>query len=570
MPSPPTVSAGGIFGGGRSLTDLRTYEPKDYTAPAYVATNQVEGMHRWPRFSWTNQITDVFQEDTRNEYIKGVAIGSIITLFVFIVWALVLVLLKCAGKRVGCASGRPRKPKEPKIAGSITEESYQKTMKSWKAAVRKYERRLLISRIIFLLAGVGVIVSAVLFFVLGVGSLINSLGDVQSSIVETEDILQQLHDLTGDFIDMSVQADADREVFVETTDTVCNGVVDAAVDNFVSEDVQQQIASVISTVESIDDSLRESLTDLQGDLAEAITMTEDINSGLDQAYPFLYATAAVMGVAVILALCLMIEVIMAWRGRKMRNCFVSCMKNAVILPIFFLFILLSWLFASLFQLVAIGGSDFCVKPDATIEFVLKKYVEDRMSPVLFAYLTYYLRCQTDVNPTEIIAEAAPLWDGIGAVHTFIEYAESNADAVNSVCSGSGQTIQSLASVLHSSLHAFNGLLVVALNLLDCATFNPIYVSALHEGLCANGASGLAWLFSTLLCMGIFSMIMITLRAARSETEGGARYVEDVDGGYEPYRPEKMAQNEEEHDLALRQDSTVPESGPPVIEPDTSY
>lgn len=567
-PQPP-VSAG-VVGGGRALAELLRYEPEDYTAPAYIATSQVEGMHQWPRFGWTDQIIDVFQEDQRNEYIKGVAIGSIITLFVFIVWALVLVLLKCAGKRVGCASGRPRKPKEPKIAGSITGESYQKTMNSWKAAVRKYERRLLISRIIFLLAGVGVIVSSVLFFVLGVGSLINSLNDVQNSIGETEGILTQLHNLTGDFIDMSVQADADRDVFVETTDTVCNRVVDAAVDNLVSEEVQQQIASVISTVETIDDSLQESLTYLQGDLDEAITMTQDINSSLDQAYPFLYATAAVMGVAVILALCLMIEVVMAWRGRKMRNCFVSCMKNAVILPIFFLFILLSWLFASLFQLVAIGGSDFCVNPDTTIEFVLNKYVEDRMSPVLFAYLTYYLRCQADVNPTEIIAEAAPLWDGIGAVHNFIEYVETNADAVNGVCSGSGQTIQNLASILHSSLHAFNGLLVVALNLLDCATFNPIYTSALHQGMCINGASGLAWLFSTLLCMGIFSMIMITLRAARSETEGGARYVEDVDGGYEPYDPEKMAQNEEDHDLALRHDNTVPESGPPVIEPDTSY
>ena len=30
------------------------------------------------------------------------------------------------------------------------------------------------------------------------------------------------------------------------------------------------------------------------------------------------------------------------------------------------------------------------------------------------------------------------------------------------------------------------------------------------------------------------MIMITLRSARSESEGGAEYVEDIDGGYEPY------------------------------------
>jgi len=569
--SPSTFESGDHgHGHDRALGELLRYVPDDYTAPTYTATNQVQGMHQWPRFGWTNQITDAFQEEQRNEYIKGVAIGSIITLLVFIVWALILVCLRCAGKRVGCASGRPRKPREPRVAGSITEESYQKNMNSWKAAVRKYERRLLVSRIIFLLAGLGVIVSSILFFVLGVGSLVNSLGDVQNSIGETEGILTQLHNLTGSFIDQSVQANADRDDFVETTESVCTRAVDAAVDNLVGEDVQQQIASVISTVDAIDESLRETLTDLQGDLDEAITLTSDINNSLDNAYPFLYATAAVMAVAVILALCLMIEVILAWRGRKMRNCFVSCMKNAVILPIFFLFILLSWLFASVFQLVAIGGSDFCVNPDATVEFVLGKYVEDKMSPVLFAYLTYYLRCQADVEPFEIIAEANPLWESIDAVHDFIEYVENNAGAVNGVCGGSASPIQNIANILQSSLHAFNGLLIIALNLLKCSTFNPIYVSALHNGMCVNGASGLSWLFSTLLCMGICSMIMITFRAARSETEGGARNVDDVDGGYEPYDPEKMAPNDEDHDLVLRQDSSVPESGPPVIEPDTSY
>lgn len=549
--------------GGRALDALLQYEPDNYGAPDYIPTRQVTEMHDWPRWGWTKQFTSVFEEqDQRSEYIKGVAIGSIITLFVFIVWALVLLCLKCAGKRVGCASGVPRKPEEPKLAGSISEETYQRNLRKWTTAVTKHERQLLISRIIFLSSGVGVIVSSILFFVMGVGSLVNSLNDIQGSIGDTRNILVELHNITGTFIEVGEETAADRDAFADETNGLCV-VVDAAVDNALGEEVQQEIDDVVETLQGVDDFLRDTAESLQGDLAEAIQYAEDAHDTVNYAYPFLYCTAAVMGILIIIAICLMIEVALAWRGRKMKNCFVSCMKNAVILPIFFLFVILSWLFASLFQVAAIGSADFCYQPEITVDYLLEKYVAERMSPVLFAYLTYYLRCSVDRLPTQINSEADLFWTAVNTVHDFLEYAENNGDSIINVCGdGSLNLIQTLASALHSTLHVANDLLIAVLNLLKCSTFNPIYVGVLHNGLCVNGASGLAWLFSTLLCMGIFSMIMITLRAGRMESEGGARYVEDIDGGYEPYNPaRKSFANEEDHDLALEQDA-------PVIEPDT--
>jgi len=547
---------------GRELDPLLEYEPDDYTPPVYTATRQVKGMHDWPRFGRTTEFVSALEEDQRSQYITGIAVGSIITLAVFIVWALVLIGLKCAGKRVGCASGKPRKPEEPNIAGSINEETYQRNMSRWTKANQGYERRLLVNRIIFLLSGIGVIVSSILFFTMGVGSLANSLNDAQGSITETQDILISLHNATGTFINMSYTAEESRDEFIGLTDSVCGNVVNAAAETALEQEAQQMIDDVVETLSEADDFLRDASSDLQNDLSVAIQYAEDANNTVSKAYPFLYCTAAVMGILIIIVICLMIEVVLAWRGRKMRNCFVSCMKNGVILPIFFLFIILSWLFASLFQLAAIGSADFCVQPEQHVDYVLNKYVAKNMSPVLFAYLTYYLRCQSEFAPVELISEAEPLWNGIDVVHDFLEYIADNGVSITSVCgSGNLNAIQDLASALHSTLHVVNGLFVVALNLLQCSTFNPIYTGVLHDSLCVNGASGLVWLFSTLLCMAIFSMLMVTVRSARSEGEGGAEYVEDIDGGYEPYDPKKSFANEEQHDLAL-------EEQPPIIEPDT--
>mmetsp|Transcript_41435 Transcript_41435/g.42059 ORF Transcript_41435/g.42059 Transcript_41435/m.42059 type:complete len:225 (-) Transcript_41435:429-1103(-) len=50
-------------------------------------------------------------------------------------------------------------------------------------------------------------------------------------------------------------------------------------------------------------------------------------------------------------------------------------------------------------------------------------------------------------------------------------------------------------------------------LLSCKTWNPIYVQTVYEGTCENSVAALLWIFSTLLLIGICSMIMITLRAS---------------------------------------------------------
>ena len=56
----------------------------------------------------SGNVTDLFSSvrGDQREYIDGLLVVSVIFSFLFLIWAFILIVLKCKGKEVGCASGR--------------------------------------------------------------------------------------------------------------------------------------------------------------------------------------------------------------------------------------------------------------------------------------------------------------------------------------------------------------------------------------------------------------------------------------------------------------------------------
>ena len=56
----------------------------------------------------SGNFTDLFSSvrEEQRDYIDGLLVVSVIFSFLFLIWAFVLIILKCKGKEVGCASGR--------------------------------------------------------------------------------------------------------------------------------------------------------------------------------------------------------------------------------------------------------------------------------------------------------------------------------------------------------------------------------------------------------------------------------------------------------------------------------
>ena len=101
--------------GERVLHPLPEFQPDTYVPRNFTSTRLIERMHNWPRFGLTRDISSLTSGESQQQqnYVVGVVIGSLIILFLAIIWLLVLLVLKCLGKRVGCASGKPRRPERP-------------------------------------------------------------------------------------------------------------------------------------------------------------------------------------------------------------------------------------------------------------------------------------------------------------------------------------------------------------------------------------------------------------------------------------------------------------------------
>ena len=95
-------------------------------------------------------------------------------------------------------------------------------------------------------------------------------------------------------------------------------------------------------------------------------------------------------------------------------------RYAIIWPVFIFFLILFWIFALVFLVTSLSGSDFCVKPDQVVEGTLEQY-KDRFHSVIFTFLIYYVSgCK--VRP-----------DGEGSKYTAFDQLDVSYFADTNIC-----------------------------------------------------------------------------------------------------------------------------------------
>lgn len=257
----------------------------------------------------------------------------------------------------------------------VSDIEYEEAMRQYDRKMERFWWKINLTRIGYLLAGVFIIVAAILFYVMGIGSLIKSMTDMQGTLSESDEVLNRSIFVADTYIASSSELRTARSQFHGDVNSFCPTVADhvnlTSVDSTVGEslgaeveaEIKKLLEGVLDGIAGFSTSLEESAADMRSDLANVKSSVKSLNESLNLAYPFLYAAIAVTVVLIIIVLCLMASVIMAWRRRKAKRCFVKCMRNGIILPIFVIFMLLAWLFATMFLFIAIGGSDYCVSPD---------------------------------------------------------------------------------------------------------------------------------------------------------------------------------------------------------------
>ena len=134
--------------------------------------------------------------------------------------------------------------------------------------------------------------------------------------------------------------------------------------------------------------------------------------------------------------------------------------------------------------VSIASADACFDPDATVLEQVKARMSVKNSETAFAFAEHVVTCTGETDITENLDEALA---ALTAAQGSLKGHRSEIEAFCQPKLG--------VKVLFGSTNASLFAVASAIKLTDCATVNPIYVNAVHQGWCTNVMGGTVQFFS---------------------------------------------------------------------------
>ena len=407
------------FGSHRELYPMLNWTDSNYTPTEYVAPGAIEQTHNQPRWGHTNNLgalIDANSEETDQDYVLGVIIGAMIILIVALVWFFAIAILKIMGeKKVGFLAGRLVRPVDLNNLPDTTDEkggvevvmenegeeqplnkeagaenevdeaiAVTNNNNEFSPAEKIFNRKVWAVRIMFVLSGILVMISGGLFYGKGVVSFKNSIDEVRFGLGLVQVAALKGITLTDDLLKDKDEINEELEPTQQTVDE--KGQI-CGLDTEVSTQIRSVYDEFVISVEELTNMLDGTLEDFSSDLRSLISLTESIDDSLDSADIVFYVLIAVSIVLICIIMAMIASVILVWRGYD--NCFTRCIKNLAIWPLFVFFLVMSWIFATLFLVLSLGGADFCISPDEHVQTVLSQR-GDQFEGIIFSFIVYYV------------------------------------------------------------------------------------------------------------------------------------------------------------------------------------
>jgi len=546
------ASMGLLHSGGEAIhlfDPLETYNATPFTPKPYDVSRNVADQHDTYRFGHTNNFGALASgllgsSDTATDYIVGVCSAAMLIFGIALLWFMVIVGLKIAGqKKVGFLAGRLEHPElgaaphdadegpgtlpiieeepsteaeiesllesdatSPLILSTNIESDLKRAKKD-----KKFNRKVLAVRAAFVLSGIGVIISGALFYSKGVVAFQRSLDSFHGGIDLVQQTAYEAINLTETVIN---DQDALKTDFTRTKDeaggSLCKGDGDLAGKiNNATQEIQSDVEELGSMVTGI-------LSGFGNDLRELITLTETVDNAMTSADIIFYVTISISIIIGVLIISMLVVTFFSARG--VSNCCTKFTTNAILWPVFTFFLILFWIFALLFLVMSLAGSDFCIKPDVIVETTIRHFQDQFNSPI-FEFLIYYVSGCSIVpdSADQFVDVSNQITDVLNTVNILSEnLIDTDIGSLESQCGldkAAASALQGGAELLQNTAHVLNNSWIQVRQLLECKTFNPIYTTFVHDAVCVQGVEGLTWLFSTSLFLTLFAMMMIMFRAA---------------------------------------------------------
>jgi len=138
------------------------------------------------------------------------------------------------------------------------------------------------------------------------------------------------------------------------------------------------------------------------------------------------------------------------------------------------------------------------------------------NPIFFNLVVCTKKCQGTSPFSLLNSDQSFVGDTMNTIYSFKQTLNSTGlDGLVS-CNVSAyqfDTIQAYTTTLYSNLVNVSRSVADVSSLVNCATLGPIYEDVVYRDVCTQYPQYFMWIFSSLLGISVFGMIMITLRAS---------------------------------------------------------
>ncbi|GKY93328.1 hypothetical protein MPSEU_000300400 [Mayamaea pseudoterrestris] len=286
------------------------------------------------------------------------------------------------------------------------------------------------------------------------------------------------------------------------------------------DDLQNTVSLVADRYKFLHDGLASNLTGVQSALAETDYLLDNVDAYYNETSKFLWLVPCVLLFLSIFVGIALYGVFLAWQDESNRS-IQRWLSNGV-LPFLILYALSSWAMAAVLAITNAIGSDSClygsVQTGSPMNMIGAVLAYSDISPngTLYNFIDKYTGgCQAG-EPNQILQyleEDVNLL--IRYMYSKLSQIDTNArDDLISMCGGDGVSeflkgsndLGKLLSIISTALSS-------SIQSLSCSKVRPIYTHVVEESICSDATEAAAAAFLLFLILGASLLVMISLRAA---------------------------------------------------------
>jgi len=515
-------------------------------------------INKIPRIGHSNDISLLASsnEDLQKDYALGVIIFACVILVFCAIWAIILIVLKCLGYRVGCAAGIPPiKPEEPHLhrhhplhkgieaiptrGGSsiitgmtgftgtvvtgLTDTpsmvAAYRDQEEWHDQLVTVEKRSRRIKISFLIFAFTVVLCSVLLIVFGLWPVNSGLNNLQKGNKEMFTKFQDGIEEIETFINFSSEA-------IPKTDDLLVDIVQFCPSASSSSNIGKAIVSLGSDLNAIT-SITTDIISLKSGLKKMQETTKKIDKTVDNFDWWMWVTVTFLIVYMILSITFIAGVVMAWKERSERG--FNCVQSYILLPLFTVFVFGSILMSSIFSVLAVldadlcSGTEFTPSPDVTFVNLLNRNEEYQNGALMYNTISYYAQGCAIRSPTAFLASfASQVTDAIYSTQNFVDVIDSSVTSnIVRTCQQDATNISNIvnaANNMKESLESLDLSISTIFDVMNCENIHPVYAEVVHESICTKGMNGIALAMVLFTLLSLSGMSMVSLRSAWYELE----------------------------------------------------